>query len=422
MIASFRGAAVRALPALCALSVSTVQLEAQSSPKIPIRTLRPSTAVSKDSVGPVLAVRELSNGSVFVNDIANRRVVLFDAKLTGSKVVIDTIGGNEPGAPLKISAAANTLIRYLGDSTLYVDRVAQSLLVLDASGKVARVMSFPRPSDINMLGAGGEAGTPGLDDKGRLIYHGVYRRRPPIVDPDRPWQPPIPVQLDSSPIVRADLDARVIDTLSALKLNVSAPFKKLEVDDAGNVIMRMWVNLLGVDDQWALLSDGTIAVLSVQDYHIEWTDPDGKHRSTGKMPFDWKPLTDADKMRMIDSLRPLLDQRNSVQPRTMNTPAGPRTARQQFEFLPLDKFGDYEQPVQTGAVKADRDAHLWILPRTSLSAKDGLLYDVINRNGEIIERVQFPKGYALAGFGEHGVVYVVRLDGGKGLLERTSVK
>jgi hypothetical protein len=272
------------------------------------------------------------------------------------------------------------------------------------------------------IGAGGEAGTPGIDSKGRMVYHGRYAPRPPIADPERPWQPPIPVQLDSSPIVRVDFDIRTIDTLAALKLNIGAPFKKLEVDDQGNVIMRMYVNLLGVDDQWAYLSDGTIAVLSVHDYHIEWTDPDGTHRSTAKMPFDWKQLTDADKKAMMDSVRPQLEQRNSVPPRIMNTPSGPRNARQQFEFLPPEKFGDYEQPVQTGAVKADLDAHLWILPRTSLGAKDGLLYDVINRKGEIEYRVQFPKGYALAGFGPRGVVYVVRGDGRKAILERTTVK
>lgn len=422
MIAFFRGAAVRALPVVCTICFSSAQLGAQTAPRIPIRTLGPSTAVSKDTVGPVLAVRALSNGSVLVNDLATRRVLLFDKTLTRMKVVIDTIGGAAPDAPYKVPAPSPVLIRYLGDSTLYPFRAAQSLLVLDANGKVARVMSLPRSSDIVTIGAGGEAGTPGIDSKGRLVYHGRYAPHPPIVDPDRPWQPPIPVQVDSSPIVRADFDTRAIDTLAALKLNISAPFKKLEVDDQGNVIMRMYVNLLGVDDQWAYLSDGTVAVLSVQDYRIEWTDPDGTHRSTPKMPFDWKRFTDADKQRMMDSVRPQLDRMNSATPRTMNTPSGPRTARQQFEFLPPEKFGDYEQPIQTGAVKADLDARLWILPRTSLSAKDGLLYDVINRKGEIVERVQFPKGYALAGFGEGGVVYVVRLDGPKGILERTTVK
>jgi hypothetical protein len=230
------------------------------------------------------------------------------------------------------------------------------------------------------------------------------------------------VQVDSAPIVRADLDTRKIDTLIHLKLNISAPFKKLEVDNDGNAIMRMYVNPLGVDDPWALLSDGTVAVLSVHDYHLEWVDPDGKRRSTPKMPFDWKRITDERRKQIIDSLTPLLEQRNSQQPITMNTPSGPRTGRQQFEFLPPERFGDYEQPIQTGAMKADLDGHVWILPRTSASAKGGLLYDVINRNGEIVERVQFPANYVLAGFGEKGMLYVIRLNGQKGILERTTVK
>jgi len=404
------------------LLVASAQLAAQQAAKIPIRTLAPSTAISKDTVGPVVAVRALSNGNILVNDLLTRRVLWFDATLGRSRVVIDTIGGTGPDAPAKVQAPAATLIRYLGDSTLYADRVAQSLWVLDANGKVARVMSIPRPADIGMIAQGGESGTPGLDGKGRLVYHGLFASRPPIRNPDRPWLPPIPVQIDSSPIVRADFDTRKIDTLMLLKLNFGAPFKKLEEDNDGNVIMRMYVNLLGVDDQFAALSDGTAAVLSVQDYHIEWTDPDGTRRSTPKMPFDWKRLTDADKNRMMDSLRPELDRRNSVRPITINTPNGPRTGRQQFEFLPLDKFGDFEQPIQTGALMPDRDARLWILPRTSLNAKDGLLYDVINRKGEIEYRVQFPKDYALAGFGENGVVYVMHLNGRRGTLERTTVK
>jgi len=420
MIALLRRTPLLALTVICAIPVSGTTLGAQVT--IPIRTLAPSTAVSRDSVGAVLAVREVSNGSVFINDLATRRVLLFDAKLATAKVVIDTLGGTGPDAPAKVQLPANTLIRYVGDTTLYPDRVSPALLVLNASGKVVRVMSLVKPSDIVTIAAGGEAGTPGFDAKGRLVYHGMAVRPRPVPDPDKPWLPPIPIQIDTAPIVRTDFDARTLDTLSKLKLNIGAPFKARELDDQGNVTMRMYVNLLGVDDQWAFLSDGTVAVLSVQDYHINWVDPDGTRRSTPKMPFDWKRLSDADKERMKDSLKTQLAEINGTQPRTMMTPSGPRTARQQFEFLPPERFGDYEQPVQTGAVKPDLDARLWILPRTSLGAKDGLLYDVINRKGEIVERVQFPKGYSLAGFGAHGAVYVVRLEGGKGILERTTVK
>jgi hypothetical protein len=283
-------------------------------------------------------------------------------------------------------------------------------------------MSIPRPADIGMMAQWGEAGIPGIDSKGRLVYHGNFTPKPPLRDAERPWLPPIPQQVDSSPVVRIDFDTRKIDTLVVLKNNLGAPFKSLDVDNDGNVIMRMYVNILGVDDQFAVLSDGTAAVLSVHDYHLEFADPDGKRRTGPKMPFDWKRLSDADKQRMRDSLAPQLEQRNTVRPITIQTPNGPRTGRQQFEFLPNDKFGDYEQPVQTAAMRADRDGRLWILPRTSLAAKGGLLYDVINRNGELTERVQFPPGYVLAGFGEKGVVYVMKLEKNRGLLERTTVK
>ncbi|MES2521744.1 MAG: hypothetical protein V4617_03515 [Gemmatimonadota bacterium] len=422
MIARLRSAALHALPATLAVGLSGAALGAQgAAPKIPIRTLAPSTALSTDSVGPVLAVRALPNGSLMVNDIANRRVVMYDSKLARTKVVIDTIGGTEPDAPAKVVQWANTLIPYGSDSSLYVDRATQSLMVLDGRGKVAGMMSLPRPSDFVTIGSGGEAGHPGFDRQGRFVYHGLPIRPRPEPDLERPWLPPIPVQVDSAPIVRADLDTRKIDTLTSVKLNIGAPFRKLEVDSEGNVIARMYLNPLGVDDPWALLSDGTVAVLSVHDYHINWVDPDGTKRSTAKMPFDWKRITDVDRKRIIDSLTPQVERMNNVAPRTMNTPSGPRTARQHFEFLPPEKFGDYEQPIQTGAMKADLNAHVWIVPRTSLSAKGGLLYDVINRKGEIVERVQFPGGYVLAGFGEKGTLYVVRLNGQRGILERTTV-
>src|SRR6476646_7480217 len=87
-----------------ALLVSSVHLAAQPAPAIPIRTLAPSTAVSKDSVGPVLVVRALSNGNILVNDLASRRVLWFDATLGRSRVVIDTSGGTGPDAPAKVQA------------------------------------------------------------------------------------------------------------------------------------------------------------------------------------------------------------------------------------------------------------------------------------------------------------------------------
>ena len=64
--------------------------------------------------------------------------------------------------------------------------------------------------------------------------------------------------------------------------------------------------LITVDD-WAVLSDGTIAFVRGHDYHIDWIHTDGSKVSTGKLPFDWKRLTDDDKQKLIDSARTAAD-------------------------------------------------------------------------------------------------------------------
>jgi hypothetical protein len=193
--------------------------------------------------------------------------------------------------------------------------------------------------------------------------------------------------------------------------------------DNQNITQHWVLDPMAVGDEWAMLSDGTIAIVRSQDYHIDWVDPDGTRRSTPKMPFDWKRLTDAEKQAKLDSLQPALDTaRASNPPETRQGPVGPFKLSREFEPLSRGKLPDYEPPIGPGSVRADLDGNLWIVPRTSAAAKGGLLYDVVNRKGEIVERVQFPKGVALVGFGPGGVVYLNRVEGNAGFLERAKIR
>ena len=400
-------------------TTDTTLLGAQTvAPTIPVRQLGPPLATSRDTMGVFVTLRALSDGHVIVNDVGHTRVMLLDSTLSRGRVVIDTVGGSSPSSPTRAPLHSVTLIRYPGDSTLYIDRAAQSVLVLDQSGKVARVMALPRPQDIPYLAGGGEGGQPEIDSRGRLVYHGVYRPQIRPQDPNIRVPINIPLQRDSAPIVRADFDSRRIDTLTALKVNIGAAFDRIESDPQGNVTLHYHVSVQDADDQWAMLSDGTVAVISVQDYHVEFLDPDGTRRSGPKMPFDWKRLDRTRKQFLVDSLRPSLDSINEAPARTINTPDGPRQLRGRYAFISLDKMGDYEQPITTGAVKADLHAQLWIVPHTTASAQGGVLYDVVNREGRLVERVQFPKNHALAGFGPNGDVYVLRIEGKHAFLER----
>jgi hypothetical protein len=75
-------------------------------------------------------------------------------------------------------------------------------------------------------------------------------------------------------------------------------------------------------------------------------------------------------------------------------------------FVEPAEVPDYYPPVRAGQVKADFEGNVWILPSTSSASNGGLLFDVVNRKGEVFERVQLPLGMNLIGFGPKGVVYM----------------
>ena len=55
-------------------------------------------------------------------------------------------------------------------------------------------------------------------------------------------------------------------------------------------------------------------------------------------------------------------------------------------------------------------------------ARAGLLYDVVNRKGELVERVQLPKDRTLVGFGSNGDIYMQHVHSPtRASLERASV-
>jgi hypothetical protein len=91
-------------------------------------------------------------------------------------------------------------------------------------------------------------------------------------------------------------------------------------------------------------------------------------------------------------------------------------------FVSPDQLPDYKPPFFAGAVRADSEGHLWIRTIPTRAIAGGPVYDVVNRQGELVERVQLPQGRTVAGFGAGGVVYLVSRDGDNTVLERARVK
>lgn len=508
---------------LSAASVGAQDAPANPTAQVPVREVTPAIARAAQPLLSATMVRPLSDGSVFVNDVQRRQLVKFDASLKTVTIVADTA----PGALMPYGQRPIGLLPYAGDSSLVVDASTLSLVVIDANGRTVRVMASPRPNDINLL-TSANLGSHAFDAKGRLYYRqgggpggpgggagggmgammfgggmerggtrggggNTNRGQPnrgggefgglpggggfggggqggqPFGGPGgRGFNPAN--QPDSVPIVRVDFDARTADTVTFVK--VPRNESQMTRGEDGSTRLTIKINPLPQADDWALLADGTVAVMRVLDYHVDYYRPDGSHVASEKLPFDWKRITDEEKTKLVDSLA------------TMAKAASERMGqgggggfRMSFEPIAAEKLPDYYPPVRQGSSIADRSGNLWVVPTTSnLSAQlaqtfmggrgmggpppgamagaaagavagaprdstrqgpppaammammgamanqPPLVYDVIAPDGKLVQRVQLPSGRQVVGFGPDGLIYITAREGRQLYLETAKLK
>jgi hypothetical protein len=419
----------------------------------PIRQLGTVTATAAEKLGLVNNIRALSDGRVYVNDPMHRRVLLFDAGLQTFTVVADSLGANG-----NTYGRVAGLIPSRGDSTLLVDPQSLSMLVLDPAGKVARVMSVPNAQDV-MSFAGALGGTV-MDAQGRLVYRAAPRFEFRGVGPAAGGGPPrIPDMPDSAAIFRIDLATRKLDTVAYIK----TPKIKMNTtqDENGGVRMVSEINPLPVVDEWALVSDGSVAIVRGRDYHIDWVNADGSRTSSPKIPFEWQRLSDEDKVAFIDSVKAARERMGANAPQlatatgggnqTRNGPppgmdgapqvmifrgppgdgsrpnaggagAGNVNVTPQMNFVAPSELPDYKPVFLNGFVRADLDGNVWIRTIPTKGMTGGPVYDVVNWKGELVDRVQVPVNRSITAFAPGGVVYLTSRDGMTTKLEKATIR
>jgi len=432
------------LAALVAVAVPCV-VHAQQRPAI-----RPIGAVVAKATEPfagINGVRQLSDGHVLVNDIGKRRVLMFDPSLGTFTVIADSTSATANA----YSGRFGGIISYKGDSTIFVDPTSLSMLVIDGSGKVARVMSVPRSQDAGTLALGNST----IDPLGRIVYRAPPNFRPPNFVNGVPSAPDIP---DSAAIVRIDLATRKLDTAGFIK----TPKLKFDIsrDDNGQMRIQTQTNPLPIIDDWAVLPDGTIAFVRGHDYHVDYVNPDGTKTSAAKIPFEWQRMTDEDKVAFLDSLKAARARLGANAPTIgfgggtgggapqmvivggpagagagdrgaregaagaaaggarggdagnirINGPGGGPAGNVQLNFVPASELPDYKPPFFGGNTRADAEGNLWIRTIPTKAIPGGPVYDVINKKGELVERVQVPENRTLVGFGADGTAYLAVRD------------
>jgi len=435
------------------LAILPGALAAQTAPAI--RLINAADASTKPVFGLVTAVRQLPNGSLLVNDVLKRQLTMLDASLANPVLVADSISGGANS----YGTRPGGLIPYLADSTLFVDPVGLSMFVLDGKGAIARVASVPRSQDAPAF----TQGAPALDAKGRIVYsggrggmrisassrpnNGAANNGPMIAFPDQP---------DTMAIVRIDPASRKLDTAGFYKI----PKTKVNMTNVdGRMSITTEINPMPIIDDWAVLSDGSIAIVRGRDYHVDWVNGDGSTTATPKLPFDWQRLSDEDKIAVIDSAKTAMEKLRAAMgtmspekamvegmrggaagggPPVMimsfstsdggggggrGATASAGAGGPQLQFVSPSELPDYRPPFTSGAARGDLDGNLWV--RTTATRAGavaaGPIYDVINRKGEVTDRIQLPAGRSIIGFGKGGVVYMLARDEKGSWIEKTKV-
>jgi hypothetical protein len=94
----------------------------------------------------------------------------------------------------------------------------------------------------------------------------------------------------------------------------------------------------------------------------------------------------------------------------------------QLNFVSPSDLPDYKPPFFANSVRADVEGNIWIRTIPTKQVPGGPIYDVINHEGKLVDRVQVPANRTIIGFGAGGAVYLVSRDGTTMTLERARVR
>lgn len=386
------GALLIAVSALPQLGAQTVQS----------RQLGKAEAEFADPFTAINAVRELKDGRVLIVDSRDKVVQLLDLK-TGSatKVGREGQGPGEYSLPMSIVALP-------GDSSGVYDPLNQRYLIIGPDGKPAGFFSS-RPEDDDSRDA---AARPG-GGPGRMM--GGINLSPPrgsdrsgniyVAGPPMKFGPDGPVPLDSAPMQRFDRTKKTLQIVGYIKV----PKGNTQVSgSAGRMNVRMGgANPFVARDDWAVATDGRIAVIHADDYHVEWIAPNGQRTAGPATPYNKTKVTNAHKKWWQENQRRrggglmITNDNGKMSASTAPPASGPPEER--------DDWPEYLPPfLGNGAVQVAPNGQLWVL-QTAASDDIQPTYDIFDASGKLTARVQLAKRSRVVGFGTN-TIYVVRSD------------
>ncbi len=345
-------------------------------------TLGRLDAEFKTAFTRIAAVRELKDGRVLVIDARERNVQVIDFKsATATRVGRVGTGPGEYTLPQRIVALP-------GDTSAIYDPANLRYLLIGPDGKVGPTFSLEETLSGGRGRPGGTAPR-GSDARGRFFFEGL----PFATTADGGIVP-----ADSAPIMRYDRATKKLDTVAYVQL---AKGNAQVSGRQGMVQMVVGRKPFPMRDDWAAMPDGGVAVVRVNDYHVDWYPAVGKPTSGTSLRIPRVPVTEADKVNWRA-------ERQAVAASGLQEGRGgaPPTGRP-MSTLPEPEFPAFKPPFAVGDVSSGPNGGLWV-QRSRKATDNEAVYDVFHPT-RMTAQVVFPPRTQLVGFGNN-VVYVMRID------------
>jgi hypothetical protein len=453
------------------LTLSATTILAQT---VPTFELTAPIATSPDIYGHAVAVQELPNGSLIVNDARFRQLIRVDQDFRNRLVVLDTFRTRQG-----YGAQTAALFRFAGDSLMLVSRDGYSIID-NKDGHVRNWVSartWPPVTAMRGLSVG-------VDRRGRFIFQTEVsikqqdgkEREIDLAAEERNAneEPEYHPFVDSLHVIRMPLTGRT-KLQPVVRLNAQK-FSRNRVQTSSGKILgaHAEINVLPLVDEFVVFSDGTVAVLRASDYRFDFVDDEGRVKSGARIPFVFDSISLATRQAMVDSARevqerakaanvmteereqlalavgtaagraaqinagrpdagfriqlePSMDQARGSVRSSLNRPgqypipfAVPTGA---FRYMPADSLTAVRQPFVRGSLVIDRNDNIWVrtTARDELSA-DVAFYDVVDRAGVLQHRVRVPESKKIIGFSRNGDIFLTGRQGFVSPIERVSLK
>jgi hypothetical protein len=364
---------------------------------IPTRTLAKPDAEYPEPFTYIAGVRELKDGRVIVIDPRDKTVQAVDLK-TGSAVKLgrEGSGPGEYAMPTRLLALPN-------DTSAVVDMLNNRMLLITPDAKVGGFVDLNVPTSgrgdgrgPGMMMVGGNMPS-AVDGKGRMYSQGM-----PIKMVDG-----VPQQADSVPMTRWNRATGKRDTLAYLKLPAGAS-QVSGGRSGGRSTMSIRIGggppFAGADAM-AVSPDGRLAIVHYEPYSVDFVNEAGQRTKGQPIKYDRIKVSEGHK-----------EEWRERQKNTFGMMISNDNGRRSASMMPNNNVqdpeswgGEYMPPYLNGQSVANfsNDGYLWI-QRTGPAGQPPT-FDVIDRAGNLAQRVVLPKKARLLGFG-NGAVYVARMD------------